>query len=353
MQSLKKSLGYCLSVILLLLHPTLSGCNEFEMTNEPQAVQSAEITVKFLYFTPYRVVFSSTINNWTGDTPVMVSDRTYVFTYPNVTGNQLLSIEFSLYNPPPHEFDDTSWVNGGGGIRYADVYINGRKLGNEFAIDNGLLGSNISFTLDASGMPLPVGTPVNPDSRIPPEVFSAKRLIEQRTPPSDKPYIHGWLQVLHDNNYPAEPSVIKVKSMKLYKYVHGVEEPVLFYNYEYQPLSVFYDGGLYIRYPSFPPGDYHDPMTPYASINAQGILEFSSSERKDKVWHFWHEPRILFPADAYALRFECEMMIKGKCAVQAGLDFKSSTAAQGIESGIGDWYFESSQWQTVVFDSRQ
>jgi len=93
-------------------------------------------------------------------------------------------------------------------------------------------------------------------------------------------------------------------------------------------------------------------MTAYVTINNNGIAEFRPSDRKEKVWHFWHEPRVLFPPDAVAMRLECEMRISGNCTVQAGADFKSQFSATGVESGAGDWYFQNSQWQNVIFDSR-
>jgi len=339
-------------ISFLLLNFSFLSCSDF--TSDPISAsepQSAEFTITFLYFTPYVVEISSTIDNWESHNIWQPNTNTFKFAYTNVTGSNKASIKFSVRNPLPDNFDITSWINGGAGIRYADVKINGVSLNYLYAVDNNLHGSDITFLLNSDGSPSPDGIPVNPNENIPPEVFTPRRYVNTNTVPVDTNYIQGWLQALHDNRYPNDVSTIEVKSIKLYAYINNSTNPTLILSYSYIPNSPFYDGGLFYRYPFYPDGDFHDPMTPYSVINSSGVLTFHPSDLKNKVWHWWNEPRVKIPQGATAFRLESEIRITGKAVVEAGIDFKTQFTPIGKECGSGDWYFKQTEWQTVVFDS--
>jgi len=340
-------------ISFLLLNFSFLSCSDF--TSDPISAsepQSVEFTITFLYFTPYAVEISSTIDNWEPHDIWHSGTDTFKYTYTNVTGSNKASIKFSVRNPPPDNFDQTRWVNGGAGIRYADVKINGVSLNYLYTVDNNQHGSDIIFILNSDGTPSPDGIPINPNENIPSEVFTPKRYVNTNSVPVDTDYVQGWLQALHDNRYPNEISTIEVKSIKLYAYINNSTNPTLILSYSYTPNSPFYDGGLYYRYPFYPNGDFHDPMTPYSVINSSGILTLHPSDLKNKVWHWWNEPRVKIPQGATAFRLESEIRITGKAIVEAGIDFKTQFTPIGKECGSGEWYFEQSGWQIVVFDSR-
>ncbi|MBS1494174.1 MAG: hypothetical protein JST55_11715 [Bacteroidetes bacterium] len=332
------------------------SCERLDNNIDPVS-NEAEVTINFLYFTPYRIQINSTIDGWATHNIWQPGTNTFKYTYNNVTGTNKMSIKFAVQNttvPPDFYNLDSVWVNGGGGIAYADVKINGVSLNYQYAIDNGQRGSDIIFKLNSDGTPAPSGlTPVSPDERVQPEAAHGRRTVINPLPPPDKPYMQAWFQALQDHGSSSE-STVEVKNIRVYAYLGNSSTPTLLQNYTYTPGSTFYDGGLFYRYPFFLQGryDYHSPMTTYANINSSGNLVFHPSYINNKVWHWWNEPRISIPNNATGFRVESEMIITGSASVQAGLDFKSSTAAQGDECGAGEWKFGQPGWQTVVFDSK-
>lgn len=116
-------------------------------------------------------------------------------------------------------------------------------------------------------------------------------------------------------------------------------------------------GGLYIRYPWFGAGDYHEPM-PFSYDLPDHAVILRVGQRADRVWHFWTaSPRpALPPGKLEGCTAKARVRISGGALMQLGMDYWRSTTAlwagsdvNNHEAGVSNWYFPSSQWQEVTF----
>jgi len=281
----------------------------------------------------------------------------------NINDRLLFNISFDI----PEYSIDNWWIGAGNsytdtlvpnrfdphGLKYGKIYINNQLIDNSYTIknsDNNGLNISVKINNDNSIIPLYDESHIHLkiDDRIPQEVHHHNAYRNINVPYSDDNDINGWVIALTDNNI-LDSCKIEVDYVRLYGRIN--DNLILFVENEYNTYSSLNDGGLYLRYPFFPPGyDQHDPMPGTVS---NSILTFYPSQNIRKVWHWWTPHYIStngFDYDSY--RMECRLRIFGHALVQAGVDFRDENN-HIHELGVSDWYFENNgAWQDVVFDTK-
>lgn len=250
----------------------------------------------------------------------------------------------------PHRFDAH-------GLKYGRIYINNQLLDNSFTVLNSSNnGLNISVKINADSTLTPyydnsqIHIPI--DERIPIEVDHRYAYRNLKVPASIHTIITGWVQALADNNI-IDSSRIDVDFIRLYGF-NGKDSTLIIPPKEYDTYNPANDGGLYLRYPFFPPCCDEHPSMP-GSILTPGILTFFPSENISKVWHWWTGNVTINPLTYDNYKVVCLLKITGHAVVQAGIDFKylKDNKIETNELGVSDWYFEKNgAWQEVIFDSR-
>lgn len=283
-------------------------------------------------------------------------------TIPGVNQYMLFNVSYDL---PAYSI--TNWWIGAGneyraervparfdahGLKYGKVYINNQLINNAYTVENGYeTGLNIAVRIkdDTTIEPHKIAgiNHLFVDDRIPAEVHHRYSYLNTQLPNANHIRITGWLQALSDNNTFGK-SKIEVDYIRVYG--RKGNDSVLLVSNEYSSYSSHEDGGLYQRYPFFPPG--FDQYIPMPGTVTDGVLTFYPSDVRDMVWHWWshwHNTPISFNYDSY--KMISRIRITGHAVVQGGIDFRDA-AEKTYELGVSGWYFEKGgEWQKVVFDS--
>ena len=313
------------------------------------------VTVKmvFPYFQPDTVMINGVFTDWKNKLMAKVNDTTFQFNGNDLAPGQnyIFYSAFKLfpYYDSNYIYISTSYKNLSR-IIYTKIYINDQLLNSSYVWGD----NNLHFSINEDGSIHPAPNPVNQniDDRIPPEVHWPYAYIHfpGDAPDTSQKQVTGWVQVLHDNNY-SEQSKIEIDYVKLY--ARTLTQDTLLDSTNYYSFNQVNDGGLYIRYPFFPPGfDEHDPM-PATTIN--GFLTFYPDSKKFKVWHFWNPeyPRAKTDTSFKSYWFEVRYRITGKACIQIGLDFRNRNDSV-TEGGVSNWEFESTDglFHTLIFDTK-
>lgn len=239
------------------------------------------------------------------------------------------------------------------GIKYAKVFINNQLISNLYTIKNDQNnGFNIAFQLNGFNNIVPFNNPSQlhstTDDRIPPEAHHHQAYLNTDVPMPGDINLAGWIIAMSDNNY-QEESKVEIDFIRVYGFNGNDSTLLCSQNYNtYDPVN---DGGLYLRYPFFPPG--HDEHSPLPASITNGVLSFFASDHRKSVPHLWTQKYAQpngFAFDGYKLH--CKARITGHAVIQAGIDFRNASNTVH-ELGVSSWYFHNNgQWQDVIFDSR-
>lgn len=314
--------------------------------------------------------------------PFQPSEVTYMGFWPNITlpmlntgpneyaiatnvdgnGGLLFNIRYKL----PVYDNQERWVAGGNaytanliphrldahGIKNARVYVNNELLSNLYTTRNSEnTGFDISLKVGPYGLisPNPIATRphIPKDDRIPNEVPHHKAYRNLNYPNTSDINVLGWIVALADNELPDSCSV-QVDYLRVYGF--NGNDSVLLCQHNYESFSMANDGGLYIRFPFFPPGD---ASLPFPGTVSNGVLSFYPSGNRMKAWHLWTNRYASPQGFAFTgYKVVTRARILGHALVQVGIDFRN---AAGVvhELGVSDWYFhKNGQWQLMSFDSR-
>lgn len=323
--------------------------------------QTWNIKVIFPYFkdsvSDVRVCYG---NKWESNGEIMTkqSDGSYKYT---INDNVSKSLLFDIYYiPPVNSCLSVDYLPGINGIQYSHVYVNDTMLNNSFLVFGNWTSTdgcqrNKNFKVDqtSDGSITPDYTAVDRafiDQRVQPEVpFS--NYCNHNTIPNTSTHkcIKPWFQVLHDYRYPDSVSKIEVDYFELY-YRIGNENKLMIREDYSDGFDQTSEGGLYSRYPFL--SSCNDGHTQMPANCPNGVLTFYPSDNKNKLYHFWLQPGInRVSNDRYYLI--AKLKITGPASIQAGIDFTpdGTSAINHIELGASNWYFESSDWQYLIFDS--
>lgn len=141
----------------------------------------------------------------------------------------------------------------------------------------------------------------------------------------------AWFQAVGDSGGTVEVAWAELRA------VTTADDDILLARDGYEDWEPNLDGGLYIRDPWFPAGDYHEPMpaqivdlgfdemVPYNDGNT--ALLFTPADRPDRVWHWWTE-RALVPSDYSYIYVRVMVRVTGDASFQAGADWYESLTAR-------------------------
>ncbi|GAB1402879.1 hypothetical protein MASR1M74_00570 [Lentimicrobium sp.] len=320
--------------------------------------------VKVIFpFSPSNVVFHGW---WPEQTNLMTETGLDEFSFNASTTADGILIFNIRYDLP--EFGLTSqWVAAGKkytdtliphrldahGLKNAKIYVNNQLINNLHIVRNTPEnGCDISIKINEFNNVLPFNDISHPymtiDDRIPTEVHHHYAYRNLNVPLNEDVNVVGWLIALSDNNH-LSPSTVEVDYIKVYGFQGS--DSILLCSQEYNSYNPINDGGLYLRYPFFPPGyDIHAPMP--ANLNS-GILSFSPSDNRLAVCHLWSDRYQLISSSQFDnYKVICRVRIDGHATNEAGIDFRD-IYENVHEMGVSEWYFHNNgQWQEVIFDSR-
>lgn len=318
-----------------------------------------KITIVFPYFEPVNPIFEGT-DHWTPAPMTKLSGNTYLFD----AGNHPVNTPFLFYvkyTLPPFNSGQSYYVStkqaGLNRILYAKVYVNDVLLNNAYVHSDG----NIHYKFSSNGSVVQVDDSGQKliNDRIPPEVHWPIYTIHHPNNPSHTNsninQVIAWAQVLTDNNFDM-PVKVEIDYLRLYARTSSGD--ILLTSDEYNSsFNQVNDGGLYWRYPFFPPGfDEHEPMP---AVTENGVLVFYPHQHRDTVWHFWNSqwPRPATNPEHTSYYTEIKYRITGKAAIQIGIDFyggSGNNTYRILEAGGSDWGFETynGEWNVLTFDTR-
>jgi len=293
--------------------------------------------------------------------PSMELTGTNEYSYTSFTDNYG-QVEFNIKYLAPQFFGGNYFYVAGfngtpvgrpAGLVYGKVYINNVLLSNMYTTLNPSAdGLNISAIISSDSSIVPMINSSHPhaiiDDRISPEVAN-RGFFKNPLPGSNYHYLAGWMQVI-TNNSVMDTCIVEVDYFRLYG--RNGSTLTLLYEDTYDSFNQDYDGGLFLRYPFFPPGDYHEHPFPCTLNN--GIMSFSPTTQINRVWHWWNaQQTFLNDLSQYtSYRAECRIKISGHAIAQAGIDCRIDQAGTPYELGTGNWVFENNgQWQNAWFDS--
>jgi len=188
--------------------------------------------------------------------------------------------------------------------------------------------------------------------QLPAEVKFKRGYINSNPAPSDFRSAMLWGIAIADTRVPGhESAVVEIASSQLSCRVDG-KDVVL--NDDGPKIR----GGLYQRMPWFAT-DRHEPI-PIAYSSA-GAVELRVGQRPGQIWHFWSfSPRSAIPEGKLeGCTVKVGARISSGALLQIGMDYwRSSTVPYGgggnnHEAGASDWYFPSTQWQSLTFTDRR
>jgi len=239
------------------------------------------------------------------------------------------------------------------GIIYGKLYVNNTLLNSIYTTLNQTAdGLNVSLRILPDSSVIPLIDSLHPhtiiDDRIPPEV-AHRYFYKNAFPSNDHHNLTAWVQVLTDNNC-IDTCQVDVDYLKVSGRKSGILTTLV--EDDYNTFNQNGDGGLFLRYPFFPPGDYHEH--PFPDTLNGGIMTFYPTNNIKRVWHWWNsQPANVSDITQYdSYRVECRMKIKGHALAQVGLDF-INPSDNHYELGTGNWVFENpGEWQDVIFDSQ-
>lgn len=326
----------------------------------PALSQTMPAKIRVIF--PFPVTMVTLKQYWPiGLDPEMEQTGTNEYSYNTATdiyGQILFNIKYLI----PQFFENRDFYIAGfnglspgkpAGIVYGKVYINNVLVNNMYTVLNPTAdGLDISAKISSDSSIVPLIDANHPhaiiDDRIPPEA-ALRSYCKNPLPPSNYHYLAAWMQVLTDNNV-MDDCVVEVDYFKLYGRNGGTL--TVLYEDNYDTFNPDGDGGLYLRYPFFPPGDYHEH--PFPGSISNGILRFTPSTHRNRVWHWWNKQQThlnsLSEYESY--RAECRLKITGHAMAQAGIDCRIDPSGSPYELGGGNWAFENNgQWQYVWFDT--
>jgi hypothetical protein len=240
------------------------------------------------------------------------------------------------------------------GLKYAHVYVNNELLSDLYTTRNSEgSGFNISLKKGPYGQvspnPLDISQPHQAsDDRIPNEAPHHKSFRNTKVPYATDNKILGWIIALSDNEL-IDSCSVQIDWLRVYGY--NDNDSVLLCEHNYTTFHPVWDGGLFLRYPFFPPGAYNPEPFP-GTVN-NGILVFYPSDERQRIWHLWTDNYISPQGFSFTgYKVVSRARIQGHALVQLGIDFRNS-ANIIHELGVSDWYFHNNgQWQLMEFDSR-
>lgn len=295
--------------------------------------------------------------------PPMNNTGTNEYSYESLTDSFGQFVFNISYHAPQYFGTDSLYLTGftgtnsnarPAGIIYGKLYVNNTLLNSIYTTLNQTAdGLNVSLRILPDSSVIPLIDALHPhtiiDDRIPPEV-AHRYFYKNAFPSNDHHNLTAWVQVLTDNNC-IDTCQVDVDSLKLYGRKSNIL--TLLFEDDYSTFNPYEDGGLFLRYPFFPQGDYHEHPFP-CTLNG-GIMTFYPTNNIKRVWHWWtSQPIIVNDINYYdSYRVECKMRIKGHALAQVGLDFRINPYDNPYELGTGNWVFEKPDvWQDVIFDSQ-
>ncbi|QOJ30003.1 MAG: T9SS type A sorting domain-containing protein [Ignavibacteriales bacterium] len=343
-------------LLVLLIFAALSI---FDHTLAQPEAFSNRITIVFPYFEPVNPAIV-TSGNWDFTPMTKLSSNTYSFEAQQLNVGEPFMF-YARYTLPPFNSGQPYYVStkeaGLSRIIYAKVYVNDVLLSNSFVQSDG----NIHYKFSSNGSIMPVddtGQSIVND-RIPPEVHWPFYKIHYPNNPShsnpDINQVVAWATVITDNNYDM-PVKVEIDYLRLY--ARTASGDILLTTDEYiSGFNQTSDGGLYWRYPFFPPE--FDQHTPMPAINENEALVFYPNQHRDTVWHFWNSqwPRAVTSPQHTSYFAQISYRITGKAAIQIGIDFYGGSEGNTyrvLEAGVSDWGFETytNAWKTITFDTK-
>ncbi|MCC6549875.1 MAG: T9SS type A sorting domain-containing protein [Ignavibacteriaceae bacterium] len=343
----------------LLVSLIFAALSSFDHTYAQPESFPNKITIVFPYFEPVNPSIVTT-GNWNFTPMTKLSANTYSFEAGQLnTGVPFMF--YARYTLPPFNSGQPYYIStreaGLRRILYAKVYVNDVLLNNSYVQSDG----NVHYKISSNGSIMPVddvGQSIVND-RIPPEVHWPFYKIHYPNNPSHSNsninQVIAWAAVITDNNYDM-PVKVEIDYLRLY--ARTTLGDILLTADEYTTgFNQSSDGGLYWRYPFFPPGfDQHKPMP---AIVENGALVFYPHQHRDTVWHFWNSqwPRPATSPQHTSFFAEISYRITGKAAIQIGIDFyggSGDSTYRILESGVSDWGLETynNEWKTLTFDTK-
>jgi len=308
------------------------------------------VQLVFQHFIPDQVfIRGMDDNNWTFIPMQYVGENTF-----EIDKNLQAGPEYTFticYTIPEHFGDQLLYITTKHGLQYVNLYMNNQHIGSQFLVDNldpDYPGANLLFTVSPSGIVSPSlsGHRLLINDRIPNEVAFKHDTVFYQTAPQGFTQVNAWIVVLSDNNF-LDSVVVDIDYIRLYARFGDYEE--LISTQEFNTYNPAYDGGLYIRYPFFPPGDNHIPMP--ATLLDQEMIRFYPSDQRRKVWHSWTYNWVPVAPEHTSYRMECRYRARGHAVLQGGIDYKSASNVWK-EAGQGNWYFTTNwEWDTLRFDT--
>jgi len=285
-----------------------------------------------------------------------IDDYTFFFEgVANTRRENNFNLRATIYD---NNYERNVWLISERGINASLISINNIKIADDFIIDSEKLKMPaLAFKLNNENEFQTVEeNRIIINKSIPPELITDKQLVRIASAPDQFPYALPWMQALYmgDNE---EQSTVDLDYLKLYAMVSGTAEIILSDEYFYPPSStfIFKHGKLFNRYPFFYNEADTEPMLVFSRKN--GIISFHPDEKPNRVWHWWGSKRIKVPESADYLILEARVKITGPAIVQPGLDFWNSEKTiyggynvNNTESGIGNVYFASDDWQIIRFN---
>jgi hypothetical protein len=187
-----------------------------------------------------------------------------------------------------------------------------------------------------------------PPSRIPPEVRQPTAYLKYLRPPDGFNTGVGWVQAIHDDRLPGS-STVEVDYTRFFCRVNGQTRWISGDGYSNKVAG----GGLFMRNPWFGT----NVSEPLPAEFANGVMTLRTSNRSDRVWHWWVDqyPRPVIPPEADRCWMETRVRITGPALVQAGIDYwrtptspYAGVEVNNTEAGASEWHFASPVWQVIT-----
>lgn len=276
-----------------------------------------------------------------------VTGGKYIFE-AQITQDKEYIFNIETNNQPICGRDNNEWVAFKNGIRAKEIKVYDKVLDKTFLFDNKQGGSNFIFKVNQKGEIVPSsGTPITINENIPSEIWYLKETVHLPSSSLNNKYANAWFAVVHDTKK-GGVSKIEIESLKLYARLNnGQDVPLATDLYDTE-----WGGKLYIRYPYFECSLDESLQWQMPAQLINGKLVFSPSDITNRVWHGWCTgawPQV--PINTNKLWIEAEIKITGNALMQIGVDIKpnQNTNDGWSEYGVSDWFFSTSNFQTVYF----